>query len=414
MGKAKRKFFRAFQDHTLLKLGVLRAYLTRWSRILLKSGRQSRVWFVDGFAGKGQDDKGNEGSPLIACRIADEVERGFGVGSREVRVIAVEETKGHANALRRAIASFGPAQGRPVPVYHGELADHLEEILRLTGNEPTLYFLDPFGVKGLRADLLPHLLRGPMNELLVLFSDAGAHRLQGAATAAKPKRKASPTRGQEELFDSGSLDSTAATTPEEEEHNEERDAATRAWEHTAPASEEILDVAFGGNHWKPIMEATPRHSARRKWLELYLEVLRKNGATYVTPFSVVDHDDGHVYYLVHGAKDRAAVRAMKDALRSALNARERDEGRRQGVLFGTLTDIDRVVRRLERRFGGLGPVRWTDKTGYENTVQGFAICETDTFYADLPALQEELAARGYLLGKRPFTIYQFPAVGASA
>src|SRR5690242_4199488 len=108
MGKAKRKFFRAFKDHTLLKLGVLRAYLTRWTRILLKSGRQRRVWFVDGFAGKGRDDTGNEGSPLIACRIADEVEREFGVGSREVRVIAVEETKGHAVALRRALDSFSP------------------------------------------------------------------------------------------------------------------------------------------------------------------------------------------------------------------------------------------------------------------------------------------------------------------
>jgi three-Cys-motif partner protein len=410
MGKAKKRFFREYRDHTLLKLGVLRAYLSRWARILLQSGRQRRVWFVDGFAGKGQDDKGNEGSPLIACRIAAAVEADFDAGSREVRVIAVEASRAHATALRNAIDGFGPAQGHSVPIHHGELGDHVDEILLLTENEPTLYFLDPFGVKGLRADLLPLLLRGPMNELLILFSDEGAHRLQGAATSPKPKNKSPLHRGQEDLFSFTAPHPTRDMQPEGED-DDEPDAAVRGWERTAPASEEILDVAFGGNYWKDVMEGIPRHLARRTWLELYMDLLRRSGAAYVTPFSVVDHDDDHVYYLVHAAKGRAAVRAMKDALRSALNAREREDGRRQGMLFDTVTDIARVVSRLERRFAGQGPVRWTDKKGYENTVQGFAICETDAFYADMDALQEMLAARGYLVSARPFT-YEFPPMNA--
>jgi hypothetical protein len=133
----------------------------------------------------------------------------------------------------------------------------------------------------------------------------------------------------------------------------------------------------------------------------------------VTPFSVVDHDNDHIYYLVHAANHWKAVQAMKDAIRSALNTREKEPGFRQGMLFSTVTDVSNVVRQLERHFGGKGPVRWTDKTGYEHTVQGFAICETDAFYSDMDALQEELTARGYRVSKRPIT-YQFPAVAADA
>jgi three-Cys-motif partner protein len=281
MGKATRKFFREFKDHTRLKLCVLREYLSRWPRILLQRGVHRRVWFVDGFAGRGQDDRGNEGSPLIACRIAAEVEREFGSGNREVRVIAFEANKGNASALRRALEEFGPAQGRTIPVHDGELADHLDEIRRLTGDEPTLCFLDPFGVKGLRADLVSKLLSGPKNELLILFSDESADRLRGAAVAPKPKSKRDLHRGQRGLFDDDGSDAASANDADTDSAGDDAasdDPTVRAWESTAGVSEEILDVAFGGNFWKPIVEATPRALARRKLLELYVEVLRHNGA----------------------------------------------------------------------------------------------------------------------------------------
>jgi three-Cys-motif partner protein len=413
MAKPTKKFFKEYKDHTRLKLSVLREYLARWARILMQRGIQRRVWFVDGFAGKGQDEKGNEGSPLIACRMAREIEAEFGAGNREVRVIAVEANRTNALDLRRTLEAFTPAQGRLVPVYDGELADHLAEILGLTRDEPTLFFLDPFGVKGLRADLVPQLLSGRMNELLILFSPESAHRLRGAATAPKPRSKKASHKEQGDMF---SIEPEAETVDERvsDESDDDSDPAVRAWETTAPASEEILDVAFGGNSWKPIMEATPRHSARRKWLDLYMEVLRRNGARYVTPLSVVDHDDDHIYYLVHAAKDPKAVQAMKDAVRTAMNAREREAGRQQGMLFSTMTDIDGVVRQLARRFGGTGPVRWTDKKEYEKTVQGFAICETHALYADMDALQEALAAHGYLVSKKRPIAYEFPAFASGA
>lgn len=92
--------FGSFEDHTLLKHTILRAYLTKWAAILLKSGKFGpSVCFFDAFAGPGKDKQGNEGSPLIAIHAA-----------LAVRAMARADTIRSGGRLR---LTFGRRRGCP-------------------------------------------------------------------------------------------------------------------------------------------------------------------------------------------------------------------------------------------------------------------------------------------------------------
>ena len=55
------------EPHTKAKHGILRRYLQAWFPIIAFSG-SPRLVYVDGFAGPGEYDGGEEGSPAIAMR----------------------------------------------------------------------------------------------------------------------------------------------------------------------------------------------------------------------------------------------------------------------------------------------------------------------------------------------------------
>jgi hypothetical protein len=64
--------FSEFRGHTLLKHGVLDRYVKAWIQIL--GPHHETLWIVDGFAGKGQDDQGSPGSPLLLARSAAQLQ----------------------------------------------------------------------------------------------------------------------------------------------------------------------------------------------------------------------------------------------------------------------------------------------------------------------------------------------------
>ena len=66
----------------------------------------------------------------------------------------------------------------------------------LSTHRRRIVFLDPFGLKGLEADLVAEALDGEAREVLVLFNDPGAGRLGGASGALS-----SPAARTEETWD---------------------------------------------------------------------------------------------------------------------------------------------------------------------------------------------------------------------
>src|SRR5207245_7314093 len=84
------------EPHTLGKHRVLKSYLDAWFPIL---GRTSdRILFIDGFAGPGQYEGGEEGSPIIALRSLIEHTAGGRIPA-EVRFVFIDSEKDRKDHL---------------------------------------------------------------------------------------------------------------------------------------------------------------------------------------------------------------------------------------------------------------------------------------------------------------------------
>src|SRR5271163_569838 len=91
--------------HTAAKHLLLKRYLDRWFPILGKYN--PRINYIDGFAGPGEYEDGEPGSPLLAIEAAKyHVERGTLASNVEINFIFIEIDAEYANHLRGKLSSL--------------------------------------------------------------------------------------------------------------------------------------------------------------------------------------------------------------------------------------------------------------------------------------------------------------------
>ena len=126
------------------------------------------IWLVDGFAGRGKDDIGTPGSPLL---MADTATKLSSDGHR-VRLFAIEMDPSNFAALQSNLADFDAERAGRFPVAYlrrGTLASHTEEVFRLVGQGPAFVFLDPCGADGLSLAFVHRVLALEKGEVFALF-----------------------------------------------------------------------------------------------------------------------------------------------------------------------------------------------------------------------------------------------------
>lgn len=400
-----KKHFAEFEPHSRFKHLVFEQYFEMWGRKLLLGRAAELVCYVDACAGRGADEAGNQGSPVIAAdAAADAVEQLSAMPQmrdRSVRlpVVAIEKDAGHYEALLANLAPFGS----DVAALPGTLRDHIDAIDTQFGNPPTLYFIDPFGLEPLQADVVRRALAGPKNEVLLLFADGAALRHFGAAMTTE-------TRAMQEL--QRARDTPTLFAEEDERRLAElgprADQSRKALEITAEQAERIMNAAYGGTQWgEAISPAVPQAQRRGKFLDLYLDLLRSFGAAYVLPFPVLNERGAHVYSLVHASKSAAGYRTMKEAVTYAL---------KHGPLPGPVVDemkarmgadLADVVRRLRASLAGQS-VRWTDDEGGFRALGLYSrlLNETRVYPFQRDALKQQLRPFKRLANGREY--YAFP------
>jgi len=383
--------FGTFQPHTLTKHAILDAYLKAWATILLP--RFDEAWFVDAFAGEGQDEKDHPGSPLIAARTAEQINtKLFPAGiarHRGMRVLAFESEPPRfarlAEVMRPYVAE--PWYKGIAIVREGVLEEKLDAVLETIGDAPVLYFLDPFGIDGLSAAVLPKLLEGAHNELLILFNDEGAARLAGKVRAGTPDEAAAIAEAEaavdQTLFGDADTDSLRASA-------RNRMKRSLAGHKSNVDAERIMDTAFGGNWWRPIIDETPEDERQSKFVELYDGLLETIGGTKRLRLSISTPDGRHKYFLIHAAKDSRAYAVMKNAMHRA--RKKREEVNLTPALLEHIeigSSITSVADVLCRHFAGRR-VRWQ---GVSPCVKDYAIDETPLWFDECDALKAELLRR---------------------
>jgi len=391
--------FEHFENHTLLKHFLLETYLKAWGSILLEGrgrtgGRFSRAIYVDAFAGAGCDDEGRPGSPLRAAQIATEINAqtfpGRAGTNCGMQVIAIEHDHEYYDRLVSCLAQYTGGPDSVVYVHHGELDSMLlAGIGHFAHGDPTFHFLDPFGIDGLDAALLPQLLAHKHSEVLMLFSDEGAVRLHGKGAAVLRD----PTEG---IRAAEAALSLFGVEHEMENVAQARRSAARviAGHKSNPRAKEIMLKAFGSAEHVAMIEQTPIGRRQQKAIDLYTDLLIVSGAKRVLRFAMATGGGRHKYTLLHASKQTRAFAAMKDAIHRAK--------KKQDTSAELLTDtpLKPIIARIRERFAGT-IVRWQGETP---SVQQFAIDETNLMYHECGALKAELES--FVIAKKPLT-YQF-------
>lgn len=400
-----REHFAEFEEHTRLKHLVLEKYLGAWgNKLLLWQGSRGRVWFVDAFAGEGVDGSGRPGSPVIAARIADETTNSLRskVGKESVafNVLAFERDRRRVEKLKAALASFMSGPDPRAVVRHGTLAERIDNFMAYVGNDPSLFFLDPFGVQGLIADLLPKALRGPSNEIFALFSDTGAVRLHAvlAATERNAEREVAELLAQPSLFEEHDVEAA-------ERKRREIERSVAALKFTQPRAREILVGALGEDGLAEI-DRTPAYLRPTKFVEIFMRLLASAGARYVIALPIRDSRNKRAYQLVHASKSEQGFRAMKEAMSSALKRSDLPPEVLESITIDTATDLDAAVSAVYDHFRG-ETVRWSEGTSRKaNTVRNFLLNRTPVFPHELDTVRAKLGEI-YVVQKKPLT-YKFP------
>lgn len=158
------------------KHAILIEYLKAMSAIM-RSWKM--IYYVDGFAGPGIYTKDNAiGSPVLAAKHAQELARTNAL--YELQCLNVELDDSVFQNLERSTNEYSDY----VTNRHGDFGQFVPEILGMIGDKPTLFFLDPIGLKGLEWQaLLPIFHREAKTELLIRFDAQTATRLTGKDTS---------------------------------------------------------------------------------------------------------------------------------------------------------------------------------------------------------------------------------------
>ena len=281
---------------------------------------------------------------------------------------------------------MSPYEGRHA-AHKGTLGDHIDHLAREFPEVPTLFFIDPFGLEPLRAEVVRRALAGPKNEVFLLFADQAALRHLGAADAFAESGSSSDEP----------LDLFGGTQPAS------RPAPSRALEITAQRATEIMDAAFGGFDWR---KASRAPHPRQAFVDLYCDLLRSFGAARVLALPIYDRTNAPKYHLIYGTKSGRGYEVMKDAIERGWKAGLVGSRAVEMMRLGTQISDARLLQLVKDHFAGWNDIPWSSDNSQDKTVRRFALEDTSAMPSQMSALRQALAP--YRVRGRKDYRYNFP------
>jgi len=296
---------------------VLRGYLNAWLPIMSKWN--GRILFVDGFAGPGQYEGGEDGSPLIALKAFIEHRFKSGIGA-EVIFIFIEKSQSRAKHLQEVINSISSSLPKNVGIevingtFDGTMTLVLDQLDAAAKQlAPALVMVDPFGVSETPMSVIERILRNPKSEVYASFMYEAMNRFK--------------------------------ETPEFEPH---------------------LDQLFGTPNWREGIAIENPNMRKDFFYQLYKNQLREAGAKYVTHFELYE-GDRLIYAIFFGTQSLLGCDRMKQAIWKVAPFGEfafRGTRSTQLSLDLATTDFGSLKSVLRNRFRGRGWVSIQDVSDF--------------------------------------------------
>ena len=188
---APRETIWELKPHSLGKHRVLREYLKAWLPILGQT--QGRIIFLDGFAGPGEYEGGEEGSPIIALKAFVEHSARQNI-TAEVKFVFIEKKEDRARHLERLVRplvmQLPPGSVEIVcGAFDETLARELDSLVDAGKTlAPCFAMVDPFGVSDTPMDVIERILAHSMSEVYisVMYEPGSCDRGRGARPGGRP------------------------------------------------------------------------------------------------------------------------------------------------------------------------------------------------------------------------------------
>ena len=261
--------------HTLAKISILQAYLTRWFEILGRSKPRQDLWYVDGFAGPGEYTNSPMGSPVAAISAANDALKRVGVRWKagKIHCVFIEQDTKRFEHLKSKLGTSVDEQRIRTHFFNLPFVEGLSALKNQTPNpfapaSPLFAFIDPFGAKGVPFADIKDLLSRDAAEVLINFDSDGIGRIFRAEEAAN--------------------------------------------------HEPILNAIFGDESWRTeLAKHRPSHELYRGVLDLYKQKLRAlPNVCYVFAFEMRSSKDIIDYHLVFASQHYLGLEKMKEAMKT--------------------------------------------------------------------------------------------------
>ncbi len=154
------RFFDESKEQSAVKTAIVSKYFWSWAKVIMpqvQKGREKKIAYLDLFAGPGRYKDGTKSTPLLILEKAIEDEK-----MSQMLVTMFNDKDGeNAQDLQSAInrlPGIEKLKHRPV-VRNKEVGSEMVKLFSSVHLVPTLFFVDPWGYKGLSLQLVNAVLK---------------------------------------------------------------------------------------------------------------------------------------------------------------------------------------------------------------------------------------------------------------
>lgn len=258
--------------HSQAKHEILRHYLGAWFPILATT--QRRLLYIDGFAGPGEYKGGEDGSPIIALKIAKDHKLSSKLQrpGMELVFFFIEVDEARFQNLERKLAELQlPSNFRiekDCDSFENAFGSTLAEIEEQSKHlAPSFVFIDPFGLTGFPMSLIKRLSQQPRSEVLITFNYQ----------------------------------------------------ALNQWFLQDKSKHKHLDELYGSGDWRPALDIPDSDEKETYLREAYQSAL-ENLNWKVRPFRMINKHNQTQYYLFFATSNWLGMLVMKQAMWTAAPA----------------------------------------------------------------------------------------------
>lgn len=314
----------ALEPHTLAKHIILKNYLRAWFPIM--GSANSRILFIDGYAGPGVYNKGEDGSPIIVIKEAMNYLNNcvtYAWPKPEIVCLFIEQNADRFASLKETIGKMTIPDRIRLKLVNSTFEEATSDILAFLKEKnsnlaPAFVFVDPLGYT-LPFSLIQQLMKHPKCEVFINFMYEYINRFI-----------------------------------------------------TRSGQENVMTALFGCAAWQQLnLKQSP--AARRQQIhDLYQRQLQQNAAKYVRSFEMKDAKNKTKYFLFYGTKHKTGLQKMKEAMWKVDTGGDYTfsdaTNPAQTVLFGGEPDYTRLKSLIVGNFTG-------QRASIEE-ISDFVLCET--------------------------------------